>query len=36
MPFIWQTAVPLLFQANDLKPLEKGKTYELWVIPAER
>ena len=25
----------LLFQANNLKPLEKGKTYELWVIPAD-
>jgi hypothetical protein len=24
----------LLFQADHLKPLEPGKTYELWVIPA--
>jgi anti-sigma-K factor RskA len=25
----------LLFQADHLKPLEAGKTYELWVIPAD-
>ena len=25
----------LLFQADNLKPLEPGKTYELWVIPAD-
>jgi anti-sigma-K factor RskA len=24
----------LIFQANDLQPLPAGKTYELWVIPA--
>jgi anti-sigma-K factor RskA len=24
----------LIFQANNLKPLPQGKTYELWVIPA--
>ncbi len=24
----------LLFQADNLKPLDPGKTYELWVIPA--
>lgn len=24
----------LLFQANNLKPVPSGKTYELWVIPA--
>ena len=25
----------LLFEANNLKPLDPGKTYELWVIPAD-
>jgi anti-sigma-K factor RskA len=25
----------LLFQADNLKPLDPGKTYELWVIPAD-
>ncbi len=25
----------LLFQANNLKTLDAGKTYELWVIPAD-
>jgi len=25
----------LLFQAENLKPLGPGKTYELWVIPAD-
>jgi hypothetical protein len=25
----------LIFQANDLAPLPAGKTYELWVIPAD-
>ena len=24
----------LIFQANNLQPLPQGKTYELWVIPA--
>ena len=24
----------LLFEANNLKPLDQGKTYELWVIPS--
>jgi anti-sigma-K factor RskA len=24
----------LLFEANNLQPLNPGKTYELWVIPA--
>ena len=24
----------LIFQANNLDPLPAGKTYELWVIPA--
>ena len=25
----------LLFEADNLKPLDPGKTYELWVIPAD-